>query len=219
MINTLKLLEREISLSFKNSKSLLSYVSFFFISLILFIFAIGPDVEILSLLFRPILWVIMIFALISISETFVYEDYLDGSLQELQFLGYSEISIFLSKCFAMTISLLIPNLVLIPISSIFFNIENFFLIETIFFIILAFPTLSLISILSALISLQVKKNKFIQFILIMPFFIPIVIFSTGTNFLLNIGNEFKILILISLFLITLPLCIFLGRLVIKEINH
>ena len=112
-----------------------------------------------------------------------------------------------------------PNLILIPISSIFFNVEIFFLIETIFFIILAFPTLSLISILSALISLQVKKNKFIQFILIMPFFIPIVIFSTGTNFLLNIGNEFKILILISLFLITLPLCIFLGRLVIKEINH
>ena len=113
----------------------------------------------------------MIFALISISETFVYEDYLDGSLQELQCLGYSEISIFLSKCFAMTISLLIPNLILIPISSIFFNVEIFFLIETIFFIILAFPTLSLISILSALISLQVKKNKFIQFILIMPFFI------------------------------------------------
>ena len=107
MINTLKLLEREISLSFKNSKGLLSYASFFFIALILFIFAIGPDVEILSLLFRPILWVIMIFALISISETFVYEDYLDGSLQELQCLGYSEISIFLSKCFAMTISLLI----------------------------------------------------------------------------------------------------------------
>ena len=216
--NMLKLIEREISLSFKNSKGIISYASFFFIALVLFIFAIGPDVEILSLLFRPILWVIMIFALISISETFVHEDYLDGSLQELQCLGYSEISIFLSKCFTMTISLLMPNLILIPISSIFFNVENFFLIETIFFIILAFPTLSLISILSALISLQVK-NKFIQFILIMPFFIPIVIFSTGTNFLLNIGNEFKILILISLFLITLPLCIFLGRLVIKEINH
>ena len=126
MINTLKLIEREISLSFKNSKGLLSYASFFFIALVLFIFAIGPDVEILSLLFRPILWVIMIFALISISETFVYEDYLDGSLQELQCLGYSEISIFLSKCFTMTISLLIPNLILIPISSIFFNVENFF---------------------------------------------------------------------------------------------
>ena len=219
MNNMLKLLEREISLTFKNSKSLISYASFFFIALILFIFAIGPDAGILSSFFRPITWMIMIFALISISETFVHEDYLDGSLQELQFLGYSEMSIFLSKCLAMTISLLVPNLILIPISSIFFNVENFFLLETIFLIILAFPTLSLISILSALISLQVKKNKFIQFILIMPFFIPIVIFSTGTNFLLNIGNEFKILILISLFLITLPLCIFLGRLVIKEINY
>lgn len=159
MNNMLKLLEREISLTFKNSKSLISYASFFFIALILFIFAIGPDTGILSSFFRPITWMIMIFALISISETFVHEDYLDGSLQELQFLGYSEMSIFLSKCLAMTISLLIPNLILIPISSIFFNVENFFLLETIFLIILAFPTLSLISILSALISLQVKKVR------------------------------------------------------------
>ena len=77
----------------------------FFIALVLFIFAIGPDVEILSLLFRPILWVIMIFVSDINFRNFVYEDYLDGSLQELQFLGYSEMSIFLSKCFTMTISL------------------------------------------------------------------------------------------------------------------
>ena len=219
MINTLKLIEREISLSFKNSKSLLSYASFFFIALVLFIFAIGPDVEILSLLFRPILWVIMIFALISISETFVYEDYLDGSLQELQCLGYSEISIFLSKCFTMTISLLIPNLILIPISSIFLMLKIFFYLKP-FFYNSCFSNIKFnFNFICINFTSSKKKNKFIQFILIMPFFIPIVIFSTGTNFLLNIGNEFKILILISLFLITLPLCIFLGRLVIKEINH
>ena len=30
------------------------------------------------------------FSLILISESFVFEDFLDGSLSELQFLGYSE---------------------------------------------------------------------------------------------------------------------------------
>ncbi len=219
MSNFIKLLKREINLIIKNSRSLMSYSSFFLISLILFIFAIGPDEEILSSLYRPILWIIMIFALIAISETFVFDDFADGSLSELQFLGYSEISIFLAKCFAMSFSLLFPNLFLIPISSIFFDITLIFLIDTIFLIIISFPTLSLISVLSALISLQMKRNKFIQFILIMPFFIPVIIFGTGTNFLFNIDNEFKILILISLFLITLPLSIILGKLVIKEINY
>ena len=33
---------------------------------------------------------ITIFSLILISESFVFEDFLDGSLSELQFLGYSE---------------------------------------------------------------------------------------------------------------------------------
>lgn len=117
MSNFIKLLKREINLIIKNSRSLMSYSSFFLISLILFIFAIGPDEEILSSLYRPILWIIMIFALIAISETFVFDDFADGSLSELQFLGYSEISIFLAKCFAMSFSLLFPNLFLIPISS------------------------------------------------------------------------------------------------------
>ncbi len=220
MTNVLNLMQRDIFLSYKNLKGLISYSSFFVISILIFVFATGPESQILTPLFRPILWIIIIFSLILISETYVYEDYMDGSLSELQFLGYSEESIFISKCFTMFISLLLPNIFLIPFSSILFKINFWDMIDTFFLFILALPTLSLISILSALISLQVKRNKFIQFILIMPFFIPIVIFSTSSNFLMiGLTENFKILILISLFFITLPLSILLGKLVIKEINY
>jgi len=54
----------------------------------------------------------------------------------------------------------------------------------------------------------------------MPFFIPIIIFATSENFfVVNLGNEFKILVLIGLFLITLPLSILTGKLIIKELNY
>ena len=87
-------------------------------------------------------------------------------------------------------------------------------------VLIALPTLVLISILSALISLQVRKNKFIQFILIMPFLVPVLIFSTSSNSFLNYADsQFKILILIGLFLITLPVTVFFGKLVIKELNY
>ena len=112
-------------------------------------------------------------------------------------------------------SLIIPNIILIPISSILFKINFLDVIEIITLFIISLPTITLISILSALFSLQVKRNKFIQFILIMPFFIPVIIFATSENFFVaNLGNEFKIFVLIGLFLITLPLSI-LNR----KINH
>ena len=214
------LIFREFIITFKNTKSLYSYCTFFFTSMLLFVFAIGPDISILSPVYKPILWMITIFSLILISESFVFEDFLDGSLSELQFLGYSEEIIFLSKCLVMFISLIIPNIILIPVSSIFFKINFLDLIDIATLFIISLPTLTLISILSALFSLQIKRNKFIQFILIMPFFIPIIIIATSENFFVtNLGSEFKIFVLIGLFLITLPLSILTGKLIIKELNY
>ena len=159
------LIFREFIITFKNTKSLYSYCTFFFTSMLLFVFAIGPDISILSPIYKPILWMITIFSLILISESFVSEDFLDGSLSELQFLGYSEENIFLSKCLVMFMSLIIPNIFLIPISSILFEINFLDVIELTTLFIVSLPTITLISILSAFFSLQVKRNKFIQFIL------------------------------------------------------
>jgi len=220
MNNLLILIKREIKLILRNSKSLLSYSSFFFISLLIFVFTIGPDNETLKKLYVPILWVIVIFSLILISESFVLEDYIDGSLSELQFLGYAEEIIFLAKCIAMFCSLVVPNIILIPITSIFFGVDLTYTLNTIFIFFLSLPTLTLITILSAFMSLQIKRNKFINFILVMPFFIPTVIFSTSSNFFnYEINPEFKFFILIGLFLITLPITIIFGKLIIKEINY
>ena len=214
------LIFREFIITFKNTKSLYSYCTFFFTSMLLFVFAIGPDISILSPIYKPILWMITIFSLILISESFVFEDFLDGSLSELQFLGYSEENIFLSKCLVMFMSLIIPNIFLIPISSILFEINFLDVVELTTLFIISLPTITLISILSAFFSLQVKRNKFIQFILIMPFLVPVLIFSTSSNSFLNYtDSQFKILILIGLFLITLPVTVFFGKFVIKELNY
>ena len=220
MKNFLILLHRELCLILKNTRILFSFSSFFLISLLLFVFAIGTDLQKLSSLFVPILWMIIIFSIILISESFVLEDFSDGSLSELQTMGYSEELIFLSKSSAMFFSLLLPNMFLVPIASLLFRISLVDALEIILIVLIALPTLVLISILSALISLQVRKNKFIQFILIMPFLVPVLIFSTSSNSFLNYtDSQFKILILIGLFLITLPVTVFFGKLVIKELNY
>ena len=65
---------------------------------------------------------ITIFSIILISESFVFEDFLDGSLSKLQFLGYSEeiISIKISCDVYISSN---TKYYLIPISSILFNVS------------------------------------------------------------------------------------------------
>ena len=163
---------------------------------------------------------IILFSLILTSENFIDEDFKNGCFKELQFLGFSPEQIFLAKCFSMFSSIIFSNFFLIPLTSLLFGISFSATITVFYIFLLSSPTLVLLSLISALFSLQIKRNKFIQFIIVMPFFIPIVIFASSTDiFNYESSNDENFLILFGFFLITLPISIIIGKLLIKETNQ
>jgi len=213
------LIKRELKILFVSTKQILSYSSFFVLVILLFVFSIGPNLSILSSIYLPILFMIILFSLILTSENFVYDDYKNGCLKELQFLGFSSDQIFIAKSLSMFSSIIFSNFFLIPLTSLLFGINLTSTINIFLIFLLSSPTLVLLSLLSALFSLQIKRNKFIQFIIVMPFFIPIIIFATSTNINNNHLNDMNFLILFGFFLITLPISIIIGKLLIKETNY
>ena len=74
-MNTLTLIKREIKLSIRNFGLILSYSSFFLLSLLIFTFGVGPDLKQLNTVYIPIIWVIMLFAVILVSDNFLLSDY------------------------------------------------------------------------------------------------------------------------------------------------
>ena len=219
-MNTLTLINREIKLSVRNFGLILSYSSFFLLALLIFTFGVGPDLNQLNTVYIPIIWVIMLFAIILVSDNFLLNDFQDGSLKELQYLGYSEESIILSKTVVMYLVLITPHFLLIPIFSIFYNINFNDLLQLSLDIFIGMPSLILISLIASLLTIQIKRNKVLQFIIIMPFYVPIIIFTTSNynGFFYSSFELNKILILIGFFLITLPITLLLGKLILNEIN-
>ena len=219
-MNTLTLIKREIKLSMRNLGLILSYSSFFVLSLLIFTFGVGPDIKQLSTVYIPIIWIIMLFAIILVSDNFLLSDFQDGSLKELQYLGYSEESVILSKTVVMYLILIIPHFFLIPVFSIFYNINFNDLFQLSLDIVIGMPSLILISLIASLLTIQIKRNKVLQFIIIMPFYVPIIIFTTSNNesILYSSFELNKILILIGFFLITLPITLLVGKLILNEIN-
>ena len=210
----LKLLEREVNLSIKNHFVLFSFSVFFVISLLIFVFAFGPNLDDIPNLYTPVVWVILLFSIMLISDNFIHNDYLDGSLKELQFLGYNEELILSCKSIVMWGIIILPTLFLIPICSLFLNFKLLDLSNLLINILLASPSLILIALVSSLFSIQLKRNRILQFVIIFPFFVPIIIFSTSMNDSQNDSS----LILIGIFLITLPVSLTAGKLIMKEIN-
>ena len=214
------LIKREIKLSISNFGLVLSYSSFFLLSLLIFTFGVGPDIKQLNTVYIPIIWIIMLFAILLISDNFLLTDFQDGSLKELQYLGYSEESIILSKTIVMYLILIIPHFFLLPIFSIFYDINFNNLVQLSLDIVVGMPSLILISLIASLLTIQIKRSKVLQFIIIMPFYVPIIIFTTSNNesILYSSFELNKILILIGFFLITLPITLLVGKLILNEIN-
>ena len=214
-----KLLKREMGICMNNLSILFSFSTFFITSSLIFVFALD-DLTNIIILYKPVVWVVLIFSIMLVSESFLHDDYNDGSLKELQFLGFSEETIFLCKSFVMWLMIVIPSVFLMPVILIFFKLSYIEVLKLSLNIFLSTPSLTLISLLSALFSIQLKRNKIIQFVIILPFFIPIVIFTTTSQNITESTKYFEdqFLILIAIFFITLPLCLYASRLIMREIN-
>ena len=103
------LIKRELKILFLSVKQIMSYSSFFLLVFLLFAFSVGPNLKILSSIYLPILFMIILFSLILTSEHFVDEDFKNGCLKELQFLGFSPEQIFIAKSLSMLSSIIISN--------------------------------------------------------------------------------------------------------------
>ena len=221
MMKNLPLLKREIFLSYKNVNNLIVSIFFFIISIAIFIISIGPDKLVDSNIGNAILWVVLLFTVLLNVEQFFTRDFWDGSIKELQVLGFYPELIILTKLLTMYIFLIIPLLVIIPFIGHMLKVDMHELIILILSIAMGSPTLLLISILGVLLTLQSKNTKILLVTLIFPFCIPIMIFGIGIlemykSDMVILQNFF---ILFAIFLITLPLTLFAGKFAFREINN
>ena len=95
-----KLIKREIRIMLKNFSIIYSFSTFFVIASLIFVFSVN-DISYVKNFYKSIVWIVLIFSIMLVSENFLNEDFNDGSLKELQFLGFSEESIIISKSIAM----------------------------------------------------------------------------------------------------------------------
>ena len=127
-LDFLKLVKREIRIMLKNFSIIYSFSTFFVIASLLFVFSVN-DISYVKIFYKSIVWIVLIFSIMLVSENFLNEDFNDGSLKELQFLGFSEESIMVSKSIAMWVMIMIPMLFLVPLVFVFFQITLYELIS------------------------------------------------------------------------------------------
>ena len=170
---------RDLKMALRNPSSFLNPLMFFVISISLFPIAISPEAQTLSSIAPGIIWVItMLSVLLSLNSLFHY-DYDSGVLEQMVISHHSLPLILLAKTSAHWMLSGLPIIILSPFlgMALFINTEGIYIL--ILTLIIATPCLSLIGSIGASLVVGIKNSGMLLSLLILPLYIPILIFATS----------------------------------------
>jgi len=183
--------KREIRLFYRNTADLFSNILFFFLSIFVFIFAIGPDDQLLNKIGIGIIWTLLLLSSTLSIRKFYEDDFKNGTLIIMFMGGMSYELIAFLKIFSHFIFVQVPFLISIPVAGLLFNLPvNDIMILFLSFIIGSL-ILSCLGSISASMNLLNKINFSISSVIVILFSIPVIIFSVG---LINTNNNFNSLL-------------------------
>jgi len=172
-------LKRDLKIAFRNPSSFLNPIMFFVISISLFPIAISPDAQTLMNIAPGIIWVItMLSVLLSLNSLFHY-DYDNGVLEQIVISHHPLPLILLAKTTAHWILSGLPIILLSPFlgTALFLDSKSIYILMLT--LILATPCLSLLGSIGASLVVSIKNSGMLLSLLILPLYIPILIFATN----------------------------------------
>ena len=153
----------------------------FYVIVITFLpFGIGSDQNLLQKIAPGIIWIaLLLSALLSLDRIFA-NDYEDGTLEVITLGPLPLEFIVFAKSFAHWVSVGIPLALLAPILGVMLNIEADAIAILVLTTLVGTPAISFIGAIGAALTLGVNRGGLLLSLLILPFYIPILIFGVGS---------------------------------------
>lgn len=175
----LAVLRREVALAVRQKGEVLTPLVFFVVIASLFPLGIGPESALLLRMAPGVLWVsALLAAMLSLQRLFA-TDYADGSLEQMV-LSSTPLSLLVAaKALSHFLLSGLPLVLMAPILGLQFGLDGDALGILMLSLLLGTPTLSLIGAIGAALTLGVRGAGVLLSLLILPLYIPVLIFGAG----------------------------------------
>lgn len=173
------LLWREFTLAMRRKAEVLTTLFFFIIVVSLFPLGVGPEIETLRQIAPGVLWVAALLAsMLSLNRMFA-DDYQDGTLEQF-ILGSQPLALMvLSKIVAHWMLTGLPLVLISPVLGMQLGLDWESLEILMYTLVLGTPVLSLIGAVGAGLTLGVRGGGVLLSLLVLPLYIPVLIFGSG----------------------------------------
>lgn len=203
------MLTNEIRLSLRKPSELLQPVIFGFITITLFVLAIGVDVERLSGISAAVIWVIVLLAILLSSERLFYSDHEDGTLEQIQLTQKPFILVISIKLIVHWGLVVLPLILICPVYAKLLFMDDQIIQPLLMTLIMGTPTIVLFSALGNALTLSLKRGSLLLGLIIAPLYVPVLIISVSAlnSAQAGVGYTGQLALLAALMLISALVCL------------
>ena len=185
------LIKRDLMLSYRHRTELLNPLLFFVIVVTLFPLGTSPEKALLQTMAPGVIWVAALLAAMLSLDTMFKADYDDGTLEQMLLSPHSNAMLVLAKIISHWLVTGVPIILLAPLLGLFMFLPAEGITTLMLTLLLGTPILSLVGAIGMGLTLGLNRGGMLLSLLVLPLYIPVLIFSANAVDASLAGLEIK----------------------------
>jgi heme exporter protein B len=173
------IINRDLTLAMRRRSDVMTTLFFFVIVVSLFPLGIGPELDTLRQIAPGVFWVAALLASMLALEKLFAADFEDGTLEQMLLTPQPVFILVLAKVFAHWLITGVPLVLLSPLLGLQYDLAAETLGVLLLSLLLGTPALSLIGAIGAALTLGLRGGGVLVSLLVLPLYIPVLIFGAG----------------------------------------
>ena len=173
------IIKRDLTIAFRHRDDIINPLLFFIIVVTLFPLGIGPESTTLSRIAPGIIWVAALLSTLLSLDRLFKSDYEDGSLEQMMLSPHPVFILVLAKIIAHWMVTGLPLIFIAPLLAVLLHLNENSYSALMLTLLLGTPILSLLGAIGVALTVGLKKGGVLLSLLVLPLYIPVLIFSTS----------------------------------------
>lgn len=170
---------RDLILAFRQAGDLLNPLVFFLIALTMVPLAVGPESKLLAMLAPGVIWVMALLATLLSLDGLFRSDAEDGSLEQLFIAAQPLYLTVMVKVLVHWLTTGLPLTLLAPVLGVMMSLPEGGYGPLLLSLLLGTATMSLLGAVGAALTVGVRKGGLLLSLIVMPLYIPVLIFGAS----------------------------------------
>jgi heme exporter protein B len=171
---------RDLLLAFRHRNEIVNPLAFFLMVAVLFPLGVSPEAKFLAQVAPGVIWVAALLASLLSVDGIFRTDFDDGSLEQMLISPQSLAALVLAKVLSHWLISGFLLALLSPLLAMMLFLPSSALFALVISLLLGTPTLSLIGAIGAALTVGLRKGGVLISLLVLPLYIPVLIFGAGT---------------------------------------